>query len=92
MKSYLIISQILYILSLFPWFVIWGLSFMSFDSGVNAANVSFVLAISLYPVAIIVGSILSWVFRLKKKRFAILINLLPVSWFIVFFSFMVLNN
>ncbi|OIK15363.1 hypothetical protein BIV60_10010 [Bacillus sp. MUM 116] len=92
MKPYLIISQILYVLSLIPWFVIWGLSFMSFDNGTNVANVSFVLAISLYPVVVIAGSILSWVFRVKKKRFAVLINLLPMLWIIVFFSFMVLNS
>ncbi|MDQ6600855.1 hypothetical protein [Bacillus salipaludis] len=92
MKPYLIISQILYVLSLIPWFVIWGLSFMSFDNGMNVANVSFVLAISLYPVVVITGSILSWVFRVKKRRFAVLINLLPMLWIIVFFSFMVLNN
>lgn len=92
MKLYLIISQILYVLSLIPWVVIWGLSFMSFDNGMNIANVSFVLAISLYTVAVIVGSILSWVFRVKKKRFSVLINLLPLLWIIVFFSFMGLNS
>jgi hypothetical protein len=90
MKPYLIISQILYVLSLVPWFVIWGLSFMSFDSGVNLANSSFVLAISLFPVAVIVGSILAWVFRVKKQRFAIMINLIPMLWIIAFLGFMVL--
>ena len=92
MKSYLLISQILYVLSFIPWFVIWGLSFMSFDNGMNAANVSFVLVISLYPIAVIVASILSWVFRVKRKRFAVLINLLPMLWIIGFLSFMLWNN
>jgi hypothetical protein len=92
MKLYLIISQILFALSLIPWFVIWGLSFMSFDSGVNLANSSFVIIISLYPVAVIVGSILAWVFRGKKKRFAIMINLVPLLWIIAFMGFMVMNN
>lgn len=92
MKLYLIISQILYVLLLGPWYVIWGLSFMSFDSGLNAANVSFILVISMYPVTVIIGSILAWFFRKKKKRFAILINLLPTLWIIAFISFMFLNN
>lgn len=92
MKPYLIISQILYVLSLIPWVAIWGLSFMSFDNGMNAANISFVLVISLYLVAVIVGSILSWVFRVKKKRFAVWINLLPLLWIIAFFGFMGLNS
>jgi hypothetical protein len=89
MKPYLIISQTLYVLSLIPWFVIWGLSFMSFDSGVNLANGSFVLAISIFPVAVIVSSILAWVFRVKKQRFAIMINLVPMLWIIAFGGFMV---
>jgi hypothetical protein len=92
MKLYLIISQILYALSLIPWFVIWGLSFMSFDSGVNLANGSFVLTITLYPVAVIICSILAWVFRVKKKRSSIIINLLPMLWILAFIGFMGLNN
>ncbi|MDQ0201846.1 hypothetical protein [Neobacillus ginsengisoli] len=90
MKTYLIISQILYLLSLIPWFLIWGLSFMSFDNGVNLYNVSFVLSISLYPVAVIVCSILSWYFRVKKKRFAMIINIAPMLWIIAYFVFMFL--
>lgn len=90
MKPYLIISQILYVLSLVPWFVIWGLSFMSFDGGVNLANGSFVLVISLFPFAVIAASILAWVFRVKKPRFAIMINLVPMLWIIAFLGFVVL--
>lgn len=92
MKLYLIISQILYALSLIPWFVIWGLSFMSFDSGIHLANSSFVLVISLYPLAVIVGSILAWVFRLKKKRLAAMINLLPLVWILAFLGFMLVYS
>lgn len=92
MKPYLIIIQILYVLSLLPWFVIWGLSFMSFDSGVNLSNVSFVLVISLYPIAVIICSILAWFFRVKKKRLAIIMNAVPLLWIIGFFGLMFLYN
>ncbi|MGA9226198.1 MAG: hypothetical protein WB217_07655 [Mesobacillus sp.] len=92
MKPFLILSQTIYILSLVPWFVIWGLSFMSFDSGVNFYNISFVLVITLYPIAVVTGSVLAWIFREKKKRFAITMNLLPMIWVIAFLSFMFLNN
>lgn len=92
MKPYLIITQILYALSFIPWFVIWGLSFMSFDSGVNSANVSFVLAISLYPVAVIICAILAWFFRVKKKRLSIILNLVPMLWIFGFFGFMLLYS
>ncbi|MEH7883379.1 hypothetical protein V7654_03535 [Bacillus sp. JJ1609] len=92
MKSYLIVSQVLYIFSFVPWFVIWGLSFMSFDSGVNFYNVSFVLVITLYPVAVVTGSITAWIFRVKKKGLAIMMNLIPMIWIIAFLSFMFLYN
>jgi hypothetical protein len=61
---------------------------MSFDSGVNRYNVSFVLSISLYPFAVIVCSILSWYFRVKKKRFAMIINIIPMLWIVVLLGFM----
>ncbi|MEY2194281.1 hypothetical protein AB7942_16295 [Neobacillus sp. BF23-41] len=92
MKLYLIISQILFLLSLIPWFVIWGLSFMSFDSGVNLSNGSFVLAISLYPVAVIISSILAWVFRVRRKRLACILNLIPMIWIMAFLGFMLVYN
>ncbi len=89
MKRLLIISQILYAVSLIPWIIIWGLSFMSFDGGVNLSNVSFVLIISLYPVAVIACSILTWLFRSKKKKLALVINLIPLVWVIGFVGLMV---
>jgi peptidoglycan/LPS O-acetylase OafA/YrhL len=92
MKLYLISTQVLYALSLVPWLMIWGLSFMSFDSGFHVYNVSFVLAITLYPVAVLVGSVLAWLFRNKKKKFAIIINLLPFVWIISFAVFILINN
>jgi len=92
MKPYLIISQFLYILSFVPWFVIWGLSFMSFDSGFNFYNIFFVLVITLYPVAVVTGSISAWIFRVKKKRLAVMMNLIPMIWVIAFLSFMFLYN
>ncbi|WP_407268580.1 hypothetical protein [Radiobacillus sp. PE A8.2] len=91
MKPYLIISQVLYLLSLLPWFVIWGLSFMSFDGGINFYNSAFVLIISLYPVAIITCSILGWVLHKKKQRAAFIVNLVPTLWVISFLAFMFIN-
>lgn len=80
MKIYLIGSQILYVLCLIPWFVIWGLSFMSFDQGFSVWNISFVLGIGLYPVAVLLCSILSWILHIQRKRTAIIINSIPMLW------------
>ncbi|TLS36005.1 hypothetical protein [Pseudalkalibacillus caeni] len=84
MKIYLIVTQLIYLISLVPWFVILGLSFMSFDNGVNAYNIAFVSSISAYPLAVIVCSIISWFLREGKKRVAVIVNLFPVLWVIGF--------
>jgi hypothetical protein len=90
-KLFLILIQISYVLSLLPWFVIWGLSFMSFDAGIGFYNTLFVLIITLYPVAIIVSSIFAWVFRLKRRELAIFLSLVPMIWVISFAIFMLWN-
>jgi hypothetical protein len=82
MKKFLIITQILYLLCTFPWLLIWGLSFMTFDNGFSLGNVSFVLAIGLYPVAVIICSIFAWILHMRKKRVAIIVNLVPMLWVI----------
>jgi hypothetical protein len=90
-KPLLVITQILYVLSLLPWFVIWGLSFMSFDAGIGFYNTLFVLIITIYPVVVVVSSIFAWVFRLKRKRLSIILSLLPMIWVISFTLFMIWN-
>jgi hypothetical protein len=39
---------------------------------------------------VIVCSILSWYFRVKKKRFAMIINITPMLWISAYFVFMFL--
>jgi len=80
MKIYLVILQVIYLLCLIPWLPIWGLSFMSFDGGFSIYNILFVSIITLYPVAIIICTILSWILRTKRKKTAIIINLIPMLW------------
>lgn len=90
MKIYFILVQILYVLCLIPWFVFWGLSFMSFDAGFSAANIAFVGTITLYPVAVIACSVIAWLIRGTKKRAAVLVNLVPMLWIVGFAAFMLL--
>lgn len=76
MKFYLVIIQVLYLLSLIPWFVIWGLSFMVFDNGISAWGISIMIIVSLYPVAVVICSILSWFFRVRFKSLTIFLLVL----------------
>ncbi|MBB6669610.1 hypothetical protein [Cohnella nanjingensis] len=80
MKLFLVLSQILYLLCMIPWLFVWGISFMSFDQGFGLANVSFVAGIGLYPVAAIVCAILAWRFHRRRKKTAIVVNLIPMAW------------
>ncbi|TLS52166.1 hypothetical protein FE782_12485 [Paenibacillus antri] len=80
MKAFFISSQILYVLCLAPWFLIWGISFMGFDSGFSWFAVALTGGIGLYPIAVIVCSILAWRNRIKRKRAAVIFNLVPMLW------------
>ncbi|RIX60160.1 hypothetical protein D3P08_00830 [Paenibacillus nanensis] len=89
MKVYLILTQVLFGLSLIPWVVIWGLSFMSFDAGFSAANLAFVGTITLYPIAVIVCSVVAWLIHKRRRRAAIIVNLIPMVWVLAFAGLMV---
>lgn len=82
MKVYLILTQILYVICLLPWFVFWGLSFMSFANGIGFGNTAFVAAISAYPVAVVACALIAWFIHKKKTRTAVIVNLIPMLWII----------
>jgi len=82
MKIFLIISQFVYAVCLLPWFIIFGLSFMSFDNGINWGNSAFVIGIGAYPIFVIICSAVAWILRKRKKTFAIIVNLIPMVWII----------
>lgn len=85
MKVFLNITQTLYLLSVPFWFFIWGLSFMAFDNGISLWGMIYVVVISLYPVAVIVCLILSWIFKSKNKsRLAVIFCLIPSLWIFSF--------
>ena len=51
--------------------------------GINSfglGNVSFVLAIGLYPVAVLICSIIAWILHVRKRRGALIVNLIPMLW------------
>ncbi|PKG22796.1 hypothetical protein [Niallia nealsonii] len=82
MKTYLVITQILYAVCLLPWLVVFGMSFMSFDQGISVANSAFVFGIGVYPIFVIICSVVAWIYRKRKKKLAIIVNLIPMLWII----------
>ena len=85
MRLFLIFVQSIYAIMLLPWFLIWGLSFMVFDNGVSLWGIGIMIAVTLYPIAVVGCSILSWV-NLKKIKpiYIIVINFVPAIWIIFF--------
>lgn len=65
--TWLIISQLLTLASLFFWLLVAGLSVMAFDSGVSAQAWAFVIAVWSYPIWPIVFTIASWIAYARKK-------------------------
>lgn len=80
MKTFLISIQALYALCLLPWFLIWGLTLMGFANGINWFSTALTAGIGLYPVAVAVCSVFAWLLRIKRKRVAIIVNLIPMLW------------
>ncbi|MGF7030776.1 hypothetical protein J2T17_001682 [Paenibacillus mucilaginosus] len=80
MRTYLLVSQCLYAVSLMAWFPVWGMSFMVFDQGIALWNTLFFLSISAYPVAVLGCSVAAWMLRKRRQRTAVAVNLAPVIW------------
>ncbi|MDQ0192064.1 magnesium-transporting ATPase (P-type) [Paenibacillus wynnii] len=84
MKPFLVITQLIYTGCLVAWLVVWLMSFMVFDSGVSFWNSLFFLLVSLFPVAVVVCSIIAWVVHKRRPRTAITLNLIPMLWVVSF--------
>jgi hypothetical protein len=72
---WMIVSQILALLSLIIWLLVAGLSVMAFDSGVSAEAWTFVIVVWSYPIIPLVLVIGSWVaFARRRNRLAAVLS------------------
>ncbi|WP_372632304.1 hypothetical protein [Cohnella sp.] len=83
MKVFLVSCQTVYALCLLPWFTIWGLTLMGFANGINWFSLAITGFVTLYPIMVIVCSIFAWQFRTKRRRAAIILNLIPMLWILL---------
>jgi hypothetical protein len=75
---WLIVSQLLALLSLIFWMLIAGLSVMTFDSGVTPEAWTFVITVWSYPIWPLVLAIASWIaYARKKDKLAGILTYLP---------------
>lgn len=90
MKISLIVLQVIYAILLFPWFIAWAFSFMVFDYGINVWGFVLVGVLTLYPVAVVLSIILTWVFFKKWKPVRLVwMNLIPAIWVVPFLVVMI---
>ena len=64
---WLILSQVLALLSLIVWLVVAGLSVMAFDSGVSTEAWTFVIAVWSYPIWPLGFAVAAWLAYARKK-------------------------
>ena len=64
---WLIVSQVLALVSLIFWLVVAGLSVMAFDSGVSTEAWTFVIAVWSYPIWPLGFAIAAWIAYARKK-------------------------
>jgi hypothetical protein len=77
--TWLIITQILAVLSLLPWLVMAGLSLLAFDTGYELSAVLFVGVIWLYPLLPLGCAIRAWwLYRQGRLRGAIITTSIPL--------------
>jgi hypothetical protein len=65
---------------------------MGFASGINWFSTTLVVGIGLYPIAVIICSILAWVYRRHRLHTAIIVNLVPMLWVLLVGGRVVLIN
>ena len=65
---WMIVSQILMLLSLVIWLTVAGLSVMAFDSGVSAEAWTFVIVVWSYPILPIALVIASWIAYRRRRN------------------------
>jgi hypothetical protein len=77
--TWLIITQGLAALSLFPWLIMAGLSMLAFDSGYGLSAVLFIVLMWLYPLLPLGCAIWAWrLYRHGKVRGALITTSIPL--------------
>jgi hypothetical protein len=65
---WMIVSQILAVLSLMPWLLMAGLSVMAFDEGVSTEAWTIVITVWLYPLIPLLLVIAAWIAFARRKN------------------------
>ena len=90
---WMIVSQILTVLSLGIWLLVAGLSVMAFDSGVSAEAWAIVITVWSYPIIPLVLVIASWIaFARHRNRLAAVLSGLSFAPPILFYLCLAISS
>ena len=90
---WLILSQVLALLSLVFWLVMAGLSVMAFDAGVTQEAWAFVIAVWSYPIWPLAFAIAAWIaYARKKDRLAGVLTTLTFLPVLLLLAFLALSS
>lgn len=92
----LIGMQLVFVLFVFVWLFIAGMSMMGFnDASVFKEKTTwlFLAYLAAYPIGLLVAIIASWWFFIRKKfKAALLWNLIPLTWILSMLGILVFNR
>jgi len=84
--AWMIITQLLMLVSLLGWAVVAGLSFMAFDAGYSTGAAIFVGVIWSYPIIVLISILLAWIaYHRAKHRAAAIWSVFPFLPIVLYF-------
>ncbi|MBP2001386.1 small-conductance mechanosensitive channel [Paenibacillus shirakamiensis] len=88
MKAYLITNQIVYLCTMPVWLYLLVITTMLFDNGDSLWAETMMTLVSLYPVVVILCSILSWIVFKKKlrARAPVILSVVPIGYIVLMFT------
>ncbi|QHW30522.1 hypothetical protein GZH47_06420 [Paenibacillus rhizovicinus] len=89
----LIVSQIIYVISVVAWLFVLGMSVMGFDSPQAQYDMMtwlIFIYILIYPLAMAASAVTAWVlFARRRHRSALLWNGIPLLWIVPLFALLI---
>ncbi|HWL24156.1 MAG TPA: hypothetical protein VNR38_10480 [Ureibacillus sp.] len=87
MKLYLIATQMIYYVTFMFWIVFWGMALTAVLQVSSLQHILFFALTTIYPIAVIVCTIIAWYYHQTNKGLSVSINLIPAIWLIGYYIY-----
>lgn len=93
LRLWLIIGSVVAAVAIIPVAIMGMMSVMASDAGTNAWINAFMLTSLTFPVAVVVGPVLGWIFYgLRQERLSWMLLFSPFVWPVVIIALMILGS